>query len=354
VTVIGQQTVGPYDTVQLQSTDPNALNTWLTANGYAIPTSVQPTIAAYVNEGFDFLAMRLAPGQGVSAMRPVRVTSSGAGLALPLRMVAAGTGATVGVVLWVIGDGRYDTQSFASFTISPSELVWDWSTNQSNYTTIRAQKEAALNDAAWQIESALQISPYQIEQPVLYAPNDYLPIPADDGGADGGGSAGETADQVRQDDIDMLFPGANQNEVWITRMRADLSHAALANDLVVQASATQTVLSNFYQVTQSVNAPTCPPVPNPCPPCNTGSSSGGGGSTSSGGLFGSGSSSGAGGMFGPSSGGLFGNGGAPGAQIGSGGGCSTAPADDSSNGLLVAVGALVGSALVVGRKKRGR
>ncbi len=251
-------------------------------------------------------------------------------------------------MLWVIGDGRYDTQNFTSFTISPSELVWDWSTNQSNYTTIRAQKEAALNDAAWQIESALQISPYQIQQPVLYAPNDYLPIPADDGGA------GETADQVRQDDIDTLFPGANQNEVWITRMRADLSHAALANDLVVQASATQTVLSNFYQVTQSVNAPTCPPVPNPCPPCNTGSSSGGGGSTSGGGLFGSGTSSGAGGIFGASSGGLFGNGGAPGAQVGSGGGCSTAPGDDSSNGLLVAVGALLGSALLVGRNKRKR
>src|SRR5271165_1633817 len=59
VTVIGQQTVGPYDTVQLQSTDPNALNNWLTANGYVVPSGFQPTIAAYVAEGFDFLALKL-------------------------------------------------------------------------------------------------------------------------------------------------------------------------------------------------------------------------------------------------------------------------------------------------------
>jgi hypothetical protein len=350
VTVIGQETVGPYDTVQLQSTDPNALNNWLSANGYVIPSSVQPIIDAYVTEGFDFLALRLAPGQGVSAMRPVRVTAPGAGLALPLRMVAAGTGATVGVALWVIGDGRYEPQNFASFIISPSELVWDWSTSTSNYTTLRAQKEAALNDAGWQIESSMWVSPYQIENALLASSNDYLPIPASDGGA----SAGETADQVRQDDLGVLFP--NTSEVWITRMRADLSHAALANDLAVQASATQTELSNIYRVTQSVNAPACPPVPNPCPPCDTGSGSGGvSGGSSGGGLFGSGSSSGSGGIFGAGSGGLFGGYGATGGQGGGGGGgCSTAPGDDSGNGVLLTVAALLGSALVLGRNKRRR
>ena len=92
--------------MQLASTNPTALNDWLSANGYVVPAGFQPTIAAYVSEGFDFLALKLAPGQGVSAMRPVRVTTPGAGVQLPLRMVAAGTGATVGVTLWVVSDGR--------------------------------------------------------------------------------------------------------------------------------------------------------------------------------------------------------------------------------------------------------
>jgi hypothetical protein len=291
VTVIGQQTVGPYDTVQLQSSDPMALNNWLTANGFVIPGDIQPIIAAYVNEGFDFLALRLAPGQSVQAMRPVRVTTNGTGLSLPLRMVSAGTGNTVGITLWVVADGRYEPANFQQFTISPSELTWDWSKSSSDYATIRQNKEMALNFAAWQIESSLDVSPYQVEGPVLSGPADmnYLPVPAADGGASDGG-AGETADQVRQDDLSTLFPGTNQGTVRITRMRGDLSHAALATDLVLQASSDQSTLSNIYPVTKQVNAPQCPPVPNPCPPCggsSSGTTSSSSGGASSGGPFGS-------------------------------------------------------------------
>jgi MYXO-CTERM domain-containing protein len=331
VTVLSQQTVGPYATVQLQSSDPNALNAWLTANGYVIPADIQPVVDAYVQEGFDFLALKLAPGQGVSAMRPVRVTTQGAGLTLPLRMVAAGTGATVGVTFFIVGDGRYEPQNMQTFTISASQLVWDWSTQESNYTTVRAQKEASFNNAAWQIESALQLSPYQIESPVLSdeASQDYLPIPASDSDAGDDAGAGETADQVRQDDLAVLFPGGDQSEVFVTRFRSDLSRAALANDLVLQATADQSQLSNIYNVTQSVNAPTCPAVPNPCPPCGSdfgGSSGGSGGS-------------------------VFGNSGGSGNGSGSSG-CSTSPDDRSgANGGVILAG-LVAAALLFSRARR--
>jgi hypothetical protein len=281
VTVISQSVVGPYDTVQLQSTDPMALDSWLQANGYTIPTAVQPIIAEYVSEGFDFLALRLAPGQGVQAMRPVSVTSTGAGLSLPLRMVAAGTGPTVGITLWVIATGGYEPQNFQTFTISASDLVWDWSQNISNYSTLVSQKETALGSAAWQIESALDVSPFHVENLVLQdsASNDYLPVPptsgtvAEGGVAEAGvgdGGAGETADAVRTKDLATCFPEGGSS-VRVTRMRADLSQAALANDLVLEASADQSTMSNVYQVTQSVNAPVCPAVTQTtCPPCGGG------------------------------------------------------------------------------------
>jgi hypothetical protein len=274
VTVISQQTVGPYDTVQLKSTSPTALNDWLAANGYVVPNGFQPTIAAYVSEGFDFLALKLAPGQGVAAMRPVRVTTPGAGLSLPLRMVAAGTGATVGVTLWVMADGRYEPSNMAKFTIDPSELTWDFKTGTSDYTQIRAFKEAVLANAGWQIESSVNVSPYQVEGPVMSQPaGQNYPVDAD-GGAD------STSAQLA--DLMTMFPNG-QSDVRVTRMRADLSHAALANDLVVQASSDQSELSNVYQVTKSVNAPSCQQQY-----CGCGGSSGGpvGGASSGGWLFG--------------------------------------------------------------------
>ena len=46
------------------STDSSALDNWLAQNGYNIPTGVTPVIAAYVTEGFDFLAMKLLPEPG--------------------------------------------------------------------------------------------------------------------------------------------------------------------------------------------------------------------------------------------------------------------------------------------------
>jgi hypothetical protein len=265
VMVTSQQTIGPYATVQLKSTDPNALNAWLTANGYDIPTDVQPIIAAYVTEGFDFVALKLAPGQGIQAMRPVRVTTPGAGLSLPLRMVAAGTGATVGITLWIIADGRYEPKNFQFFTISATELTWDWSVNRSDYTTVQARKEVTFNNAAWQIESSLSLSPLNIETTVLQAMNDYMAVSQGDGGSS------QTPAQAQLEDLGVLFPEGNM-QMRITRLRSDMAHAALATDLVLQAAADQTAVSNTYPVTQSVNVPPCPP-PQQCN-CGGGGSSG--------------------------------------------------------------------------------
>jgi hypothetical protein len=245
VTVITMQVVGPYQTVQLHpntTSDTAALTTWLASNSYNVPASIAPVIAAYVNEGFDFLAVKLVPGAGVSSMRPLAITTPGAGLTLPLRMVAAGTGSTVGITLWVVGQGRYEPENFPTFTIAPSSIVWDFSIASSDYATIRSQKETQLHNAAFQVESSLDISPYTVESTVLSDPNAsaYVSVPDADGGA------GLSPIEARSQDMQTLFPNGGSS-VRITRMRGDLSQAALANDLVLQAASDQSTLSNVYQ-----------------------------------------------------------------------------------------------------------
>jgi hypothetical protein len=137
VTVVHQGTVGPYETVTLKAEDPNALNAWLNDNGYSVPADIQPTVDAYVNEGFDFVALRLQPGKGVAQMKPVRVVTPGGGFALPLRMVAAGVSAEVGVVLYVIGEGRYHTANFENAQIPPSLVTWDFLSDETDYSELR-------------------------------------------------------------------------------------------------------------------------------------------------------------------------------------------------------------------------
>ncbi len=304
MTVIKQQNVGPYATVQLQATDSSALDNWLLQNGFAIPPDVAPVIAEYVAEGFDFLAMKLLPNQGVQAMRPVRVTMPGASLSLPLRMASVGTGAIVGITVWIVADGRYEPQNFPFFHIDDSALVWDWSTSLSNYTTLRVQNEAAINNGGWEIESSLTLSQELITNVILSggqyyggggrgfgvsAPSDpsidYLPIGNPDAGAGDGGVI-ETAEEVRTDDVNALFAGVTAPNARVTRIRGDIAHAAMTVDLLLQASADQSELSNIRSVTRSVNE-LCP-VYNGCNVVGSGPapSSGAGGPVDAGGPLG--------------------------------------------------------------------
>jgi len=200
VTVTKQENVGPYATVQLHATSSSKLNQWLADNGFQIPNDVKPVIEQYVSEGFDFLAMKLLPNQGIQAMRPVRVTSGGASLSLPLRMAAIGTGASVGITIWVVADGRYQPQNFPFYHIEDKDLVWDWKTSSSNYTTLRAQNESNLGGKGWEIESSLTLNQQLVTnviqsggvyynrggvgaQPSSLASEDYLAVPPGDAGA---------------------------------------------------------------------------------------------------------------------------------------------------------------------------
>jgi hypothetical protein len=286
VTVTKQQNVGPYATVQLSSTSPTALEDWLTQNSFDIPAAVKPVIAQYVTEGFNFLAMKLLPGQGVQAMRPVRVTSPGAGLSLPLRMAAIGTGATVGITIWVVADGRYEPQNFPFFHIDDSEIVWDWSSSSSNYTTLRTQHEATYNGKGWELESSVTLA-QQTVTGVVQSGGVYYGSPGGQGGPGGGpgpgggipgpvdasqdylpitaanGTVTETAEQVRTDDVTALFAGIAGPNARVTRMRSDISHAAMTVDFTLQASADQSESSNVRNVTKSINEQ-CPIYGNDC------------------------------------------------------------------------------------------
>jgi hypothetical protein len=365
VTVIKSQNVGPYQTVQLATTDPMALNTWLAQNGYVIPAGVQPTLDAYVTEGFNFLAMKLQPGQGVQAMRPVRVTMAGASVSLPLRMAAIGTGNTVGITIWVVADGRYEPQNFPFFHIEDSELVWDWSQSSSNYTTLRQQHEQALGGKGWEIESSISADEGTVTNvvlsggvyygqgyggpggggPVADASEDYLPVTNPDG------SVAQTADQVRTQDVQTLFAGLAGPSVRLTRIRSDISHAAMTTDFVVQASQDQSELSNIRQCTQSINEQ-CPIYGSDCSIIGQGTPAQAAASGPHTGMMGSGGIFGFGGGSGPNGGTIGGNGAGNGG--GGGGACSTTSPQRSGLPIgLAAVAGLVGLVALRARKSRG-
>jgi hypothetical protein len=313
VQVLAQGVVGPYDAVTLQSTNPNALTDWLTSHSFDIPSSMAPILAAYVAGGFDFIALRLRPACGVSAMQPVRIVTPGADPTLPLRMVAAGPGATVDLALWILGEGRWQPQNFPNAVMDDKELVWDSSHNLSNYSTLAESLMAGQNGTTWLTEFAAPISAYAYgvpttaANPTLYqayyafcsgtGPTNGSPVTrpapcetaaeggsvldadaaADEGGASPDGEtrdAGQASDASEDasgeaaaedsggvaspcaafDDIDVATLGIEPLSMWLVRMRAHLPTAALATDLVLSA-APQTQVTNIHEASTSTNPP---------------------------------------------------------------------------------------------------
>lgn len=315
VDVVSQEVVGPYEAVTVRSSQGEALGDWLRAHGYAVPESIQPTIDAYTSEGFDFIALRLAPGEGVQAMQPVRVLFQGASLSLPLRMVAAGVGANVGIELYVLSDGRYQPQNFPQASIDFTQLAWDPFTNSSNYTQLQTTALAADGGTAWLteesapvnlfggsglnpgLESAYDTSCSQITLPppascgeLSEAGLSEAGLPASDAGgaaSDAGEEAGTAEDGglegsdggscqstiVACDDLDLAMQGIPAGSLWVTRLRAFLPQSALSADLVLAASPSQAEVTNLHTATQYTD-----PSYNPCPATNGATSGGGGGS----------------------------------------------------------------------------
>jgi hypothetical protein len=300
VTVVHQETVGPYESVTLSSKDAGALTGWLESHGYDIPDDIQPIIAAYVNDGFDFIALRLTPGNGVNLMSPVRVITQGASPVLPLRMVSAGTGAFTSIILYVLGEGRWTTQNFPEAEVPLSQLSWDGNTNESNYAELRAQTLASTGGHTW-------IAPY--------AQPDALFGYSDDGLATGGigfayvqqilhdngdnyeesdacynkvGSAiandGVVVDPCNADsmecgtvgdgqidargfecgeltDLATALVGLHPRDVWVTRLEANLPRTALLQDLTLEAAASQVAADNYHVAPNASNyeCPSAPP-----------------------------------------------------------------------------------------------
>ena len=295
VQVLSQGVVGPYDQVTLHSTNPNALYDWLVVNKYDVPSQVRPIVDAYVGAGFDFIALRLAPGQGVQAMQPVRVVTPGAGLSLPLRMVAAGVGANVGITLYVISDGRYQAQNFPNGVVDDSKLVWLHAQSESNYEPLAEQIMQGGGGRTWLTEYAQNVS-LSGSADAVAASNNYS-CGSTSGGAgvstNGGGSLadlyfaqclclGASGPQLDAssdggvdnapceafDDLSVAAVGLDPASTWVSRMRAILPASALSEgDLVIEAAPSQSPVSSNHTASH-YDDPTYDPCPNGSGGCN--------------------------------------------------------------------------------------
>ncbi|MFO0556783.1 MAG: DUF2330 domain-containing protein [Polyangiales bacterium] len=247
VTVLRQESVGPYDTVLLQATGADVLTQWLQANGFAVPGSITATIAHYTAMRANFIALKLRPAANVQQMQPVRVRMQGSSMLLPLRMVSAGITDKVGITLWIFAAGRWEAGNFPNGEVLRSRVAWDWQAQRSDYTDL-AESILTANRRTWLTEMSEPASSYvnftrgrlgQFGRPTINL------------------SAQEQQEAMA--DFTAAIQGDLSN-AWITRLRADLPATMLDRDLEVRAAAENAALPASFTVIRTRGTP-----PNGCP-----------------------------------------------------------------------------------------
>jgi hypothetical protein len=172
-------------------------------------------------------------------------------------MVAAGTGAVVGVSLWVVAEGRYEPQNFPSFTIKDEDLVWDWASKASNYKELRAERATALGGRGWEIETAVPVDRFSLESIVTNIGRVNQSVGSDYANIEKDGQLLKSAEQVRKEDLEALWTGIAAGQDHVTRLRADLAHTALTDDLSLAASTDQSTLAQIRRPKGEKGQPTC-------------------------------------------------------------------------------------------------
>lgn len=142
VTVVSEQRVGPYDTVILNSADADAILRWLVDNGYVLGDLGPELLQPYVDDGFYFIALRLAPDREVGDLQPISLSYAADAPGIPIRLTAIATEPDLGVTAWILGEHRAVPTNYLHVQIN--EALIDWFNGGFNYDdVVRAAVDAA-------------------------------------------------------------------------------------------------------------------------------------------------------------------------------------------------------------------
>lgn len=103
--LIGREVLGGYDVARLAADDAGALQAWLDTNRYTVPPAAQSILAAYVAEGWSFVAVKLAANAPNGSLDPLRISYDAERVVYPMRLGSL-SDRPVGVDLYLLADHR--------------------------------------------------------------------------------------------------------------------------------------------------------------------------------------------------------------------------------------------------------
>ena len=145
VDVVAEREVGPYHTAIITSEDAGAITTWLEGNGYALDALGKDLLQPYVDEGYYFLVLKLAPDRDQGDLQPIALTYAADEPGIPIRLTAVATQPDMGVLVWILGAHRAIPRNYLHVHINQARI--DWLLGGRNYAQVVTE---AANEAGGQ------------------------------------------------------------------------------------------------------------------------------------------------------------------------------------------------------------
>jgi hypothetical protein len=120
VKVEAQFVTGEYDVTILSATESDALEAWLRSNGFALPPHASEALAPYVKEQMKFFVAKVAiertarDESGAVVLSPLRFEYESQDFRLPVRLGLLNARAKQDLVVFVLGDHRYEVANYPS------------------------------------------------------------------------------------------------------------------------------------------------------------------------------------------------------------------------------------------------
>jgi hypothetical protein len=142
VEIVAEGQIGPFDTVIITGEDPQAVAAWLRDNGYILDGLGVELLAPYVDNGFHFVALKLAPDKDLGDLQPIALTYAADKPGIPIQLTAVATQPDLGVLAWVLAENRAIPENYLHVEINEAKI--DWLNGGQNYADLVAE---AANEA---------------------------------------------------------------------------------------------------------------------------------------------------------------------------------------------------------------
>lgn len=130
VSVVRKGLVGPYETVTLQAADSTALISWLQANQFFVPDSLDPVLAPYLSSDGYFVALRLAKDKDAGDIEPLVMRYAGDMASIPIQLTSIAATPDMRLRVYVLGEHRAVPESYLHVKLN--HLAIDWWNNGAN------------------------------------------------------------------------------------------------------------------------------------------------------------------------------------------------------------------------------